>query len=71
MDDIVGRRSDYENQRAYELPTCNDGFRKHRTLSLECIGGTWRTGQERFGLDASSACVQETDENTWFSPFNP
>ena len=66
---MSGDLADYFNQRAYMTPNCNDGYRKHRTMVLECIAGRWSTGQERFGLDTSSACLLETGENTWFEPY--
>ena len=59
-------RSDYENRRAEIQPKCNDGFRNHRTMVMECVAGVWETKQERFGLGLSSLCIPETDENTWF-----
>ena len=63
-----GANRDYENGRGYTHAACDEGFRNHRTMIMECVGGTWLTGQERFGLDTSFMCLPETDENTWFIP---
>ena len=53
---------DVERGRRYRSFYCNHGFRYHRSIRyIECIAGDWVTWNERFGLNVSKVCIQETD----------
>ena len=50
-------RTDDGSSRSYISYSCNEGFRKHRSIPwIECVAGKWVTWQERFGIDTSSLC---------------
>lgn len=41
--------------------TCNEGFRRHYTLThIECIAGQWKTWHEQVGQGVSALCIPQT-----------
>ena len=55
-------RLDDGSSRGYITYTCNEGFRKHRSVNhIECVAGKWVTWQERFGIDSASICIPYSD----------